>query len=214
MPGLPGRRSCMGWLEGRFEEHFVTTTLEQAINWARESSMWPMTFGLACCAIEMMATGASRFDIDRFGAGAFRATPRQADLMIVAGTVNFKMASRVRRLYDQMGDPKFVIAMGACTCGGGPYYKYGYNVVKGVDLVVPVDVYVPGCPPRPEALLEGLMRIQDKVKAMKEYTKGQHLELPMPTRTGSVLLPDEIATPEKANEFAVKNKERARPAKA
>ncbi len=129
-----------------------------------------MTFGLACCAIEMMATGASRYDIDRFGAGAFRATPRQADLMIVAGTVNFKMASRVRRLYNQMPDPKFVIAMGACTCGGGPYYKYGYNVVKGVDLVVPVDVYVPGCPPRPEALLEGLMRIQDKVHAMKDLT--------------------------------------------
>ena len=147
------------------EESVITTSLEQAINWARESSMWPMTFGLACCAIEMMATGASRYDIDRFGAGAFRATPRQADLMIVAGTVNFKMASRVRRLYNQMPDPKFVIAMGACTCGGGPYYKYGYNVVKGVDLVVPVDVYVPGCPPRPEALLEGLMRIQDKVHA-------------------------------------------------
>ena len=154
----------MGWLEGVFrEESVIATSLEQAINWARESSMWPMTFGLACCAIEMMATGASRYDIDRFGAGAFRATPRQADLMIVAGTVNFKMASRVRRLYNQMPDPKFVIAMGACTCGGGPYYKYGYNVVKGVDLVVPVDVYVPGCPPRPEALLEGLMRIQDKV---------------------------------------------------
>src|SRR5258706_9922418 len=154
----------MGWLEGQLNEEFVVTaTLEQAINWARESSLWPMTFGLACCAIEMMATGASRYDIDRFGAGAFRATPLQADLMIVAGTVNFKMASRVRRLYNQMPDPKFVIAMGACTCGGGPYYKYGYNVVKGVDLVGPVDVYVPGCPPRPEALLEGLMRIQDKV---------------------------------------------------
>ncbi|TMQ33159.1 MAG: NADH-quinone oxidoreductase subunit B [Planctomycetota bacterium] len=148
----------MGWLEGRFEEGVIATTLEQAINWARESSMWPMTFGLACCAIEMMATGASRYDMDRFGAGAFRATPRQADLMIVAGTVNFKMASRVRRLYNQMPDPKFVIAMGACTCGGGPYYKYGYNVVKGVDLVVPVDVYIPGCPPRPEALLEGLRK--------------------------------------------------------
>ena len=153
----------VGWKDD-FEESVITTSLEQAINWARESSMWPMTFGLACCAIEMMATGASRYDIDRFGAGAFRATPRQADLMIVAGTVNFKMASRVRRLYNQMPDPKFVIAMGACTCGGGPYYKYGYNVVKGVDLVVPVDVYVPGCPPRPEALLEGLMRIQDKVQ--------------------------------------------------
>src|SRR5206468_11055204 len=156
------RSRDMGWLEGRFEEGVITTSLEQAINWGRQSSLWPMTFGLACCAIEMMATGASRFDIDRLGAGAFRYTPRQADLMIVAGTVNYKMASRVRRLYNQMPDPKFVIAMGACTCGGGPYYKYGYNVVKGVDLVVPVDVYVPGCPPRPEALLEGLMQIQDK----------------------------------------------------
>src|SRR5439155_753567 len=143
-------------------------SLEQAINWGRQSSMWPMTFGLACCAIAMMATGASRFDMDRFGAGASPATPRQAHLMIVASTVNYKMASRVRRLYNQMPDPKFVIAMGACTCGGGPYYKYGYNVVKGVDLVVPVDVYVPGCPPRPEALLEGLMRIQDKVRGMKD----------------------------------------------
>ncbi len=152
------------WIEGRFEENFITTTVEQAINWARQSSIWPMTFGLACCAIEMMAAGASRFDMDRFGAGAFRATPRQADLMIVAGTVTYKMASRVRRLYNLMPDPKFVIAMGACTVGGGPYFKYGYHVVKGVDLVVPVDVYVPGCPPRPEALLEGLMRIQDKIK--------------------------------------------------
>jgi len=152
------------WIEGRFEENVITTTVEQAINWARQSSIWPMTFGLACCAIEMMAAGASRFDMDRFGAGAFRATPRQADLMIVAGTVTYKMASRVRRLYNLMPDPKFVIAMGACTVGGGPYFKYGYHVVKGVDLVVPVDVYVPGCPPRPEALLEGLMRIQDKIK--------------------------------------------------
>ena len=126
-----------------------------------------MTFGLACCAIEMMAAGASRFDMDRFGAGAFRATPRQADLMIVAGTVTYKMASRVRRLYNMMPDPKFVIAMGACTVGGGPYFKWGYHVVKGVDLVVPVDVYVPGCPPRPEALLEGLMRIQDKIRGHK-----------------------------------------------
>ena len=156
----------MGYLEGRFpEESAIVTTLEQAINWARESSMWPMTFGLACCAIEMMATGASRYDMDRFGAGAFRATPRQADLMIVAGTVNYKMASRVKRLYHQMPDPKYVIAMGACTVGGGPYFKYGYNVVKGVDLVVPVDVYVPGCPPRPEALMEGIMRLQDKITA-------------------------------------------------
>jgi NADH-quinone oxidoreductase subunit B len=205
----------MGWLEGRFnEENVIVTTLEQAINWGRESSIWPMTFGLACCAIEMMATGASRFDIDRFGAGAFRATPRQADLMIVAGTVNYKMASRVRRLYNQMPDPKFVLAMGACTCGGGPYYKYGYNVVKGVDLVVPVDVYVAGCPPRPEALLEGLMRIQDKLRAMKMYTKGQPIRPLVPARSGIVGLPPELETLEKANEFVKRTKEAAAPAKA
>src|SRR4051812_32439850 len=139
----------MGWLEGFFkEEAVIATTLEQAMNWARESSMWPMTFGLACCAIEMMASGASRYDMDRFGAGAFRATPRQADLMIVAGTVNYKMASRVRRLYNQMPDPKFVIAMGACTCGGGPYYKYGYKVVQGGDLGVPGDGDGARRPPR------------------------------------------------------------------
>ena len=204
----------MGMMEGRWEEGFVTTTLENAINWARQGSLWPMTFGLACCAIEMMATGASRYDIDRFGAGAFRATPRQADLMIVAGTVNFKMSDRVRRLYNQMPEPKFVIAMGACTCGGGPYYKYGYNVVKGVDLVVPVDVYVPGCPPRPEALLEGLMRIQDKVRSMKELTRGQPINLPAPKRSGGVMLPDELAEPAKALEFQIQNKEKAKPAKA
>jgi NADH-quinone oxidoreductase subunit B len=203
----------MGWLEGRFEEGVVTTTLEQAINWARESSLWPMTFGLACCAIEMMATGASRYDWDRLGLIP-RATPRQSDLMVVAGTVNFKMASRVRRLYNQMPDPKFVIAMGACTCGGGPYYKYGYNVVKGVDLVVPVDVYVPGCPPRPEALLEGFMRVQDKIKGMKDLTKGQFIDVPIPSRTGYTLLPEELATLEKANEFAKRNKEEAAPTKA
>jgi NADH-quinone oxidoreductase subunit B len=212
----------MGMLEGMFPENVLTTTLEQGIAWARESSMWPMTFGLACCAIEMMASGASRYDIDRFGAGAFRATPRQADLMIVAGTVNYKMASRVRRLYNQMPDPKFVIAMGACTCGGGPYYKYGYNVVKGVDLVVPVDVYVPGCPPRPEALLEGLMRIQDKVRCMRYLTKGknEHNDSPIPSRTGYVQLPPELYDPdpvkalEKQIAFVKKTKELATPAKA
>lgn len=181
----------MNWIEGRFEENVITTSLEQAMNWAQQSSIWPMTFGLACCAIEMMATGASRFDIDRFGAGAFRATPRQADLMIVAGTVTYKMASRVRRLYEQMPDPKYVIAMGACTVGGGPYFKYGYHVVKGVDLVVPVDVYVPGCPPRPEALLEGLMRVQDKIRARK-LTKGSLESLPVPHHSGYVQEPELI----------------------
>ena len=188
------------WIEARLEENVITTTVEQAINWARQSSIWPMTFGLACCAIEMMAAGASRYDMDRFGAGAFRATPRQADLMIVAGTVTYKMASRVRRLYNLMPDPKFVIAMGACTVGGGPYFKWGYHVVKGVDLVVPVDVYVPGCPPRPEALLEGLMRIQDKIKghriAKRKSADGSQAflrrgvkvddELPIPHHSGYV----------------------------
>lgn len=204
----------MGLLENRFEDGFMVTSLEAAVNWARESSLWPMTFGLACCAIEMMAAGSSRYDIDRFGAGAFRATPRQADLMIVAGTVNLKMAERVRRLYNQMPDPKFVIAMGACTCGGGPYYKYGYNVAKGVDLVVPVDVYVPGCPPRPEALLEGLMRVQDKVRKMKGFTKVRPQDELVPIRSGSVMLPEELAEPAKAVEFLKDNKERAKPAKA
>ena len=176
------------WIEGRFEENVIVSTLEQAMNWAKESSVWPMTFGLACCAIEMMAVGASRFDLDRFGAGAFRASPRQADLMIVAGTVTYKMASRVQRLYEQMPDPKYVIAMGACTVGGGPYFKWGYHVVKGVDLVVPVDVYVPGCPPRPEALLEGIMRIQDKIKARK-LGKGMTEVLPVPHHSGVAAVP-------------------------
>lgn len=201
-------------LQNRFEDGFIMTTLDQAVDWARSSSLWPMTFGLACCAIEMMATGAPRYDIDRFGAGAFRATPRQADLMIVAGTVNVKMAERVRRLYNQMPEPKFVIAMGACTCGGGPYYKYGYNVVKGVDLVVPVDVYVPGCPPRPEALLEGLMRVQDKIRKIRVFTKIKGEPELVPVRTGKVQLPPELATTEKANEFKRAQKEAAKPAKS
>ena len=159
------------WIEGRFEENMVLTTVEQAINWARQSSIWPMTFGLACCAIEMMAAGASRYDLDRFGAGAFRATPRQADLMIVAGTVTYKMASRLRRLYNQMPDPKYVIAMGACATSGGPFFYNTYSVVKGADHIIPVDVYVAGCPPRPEALLHALISLQEKIK--KGMTREQ-----------------------------------------
>jgi NADH-quinone oxidoreductase subunit B len=155
------------WMEGRFEDGVVLTTLEQSINWARQGSLWPMTFGIACCAIEMMSAGAGRFDLDRFGAGAFRPSPRQADLMIVAGTVTYKMASRLRRLYEQMPEPKYVIAMGACTIAGGPYFEYGYHVVRGVDLIVPVDVYIPGCPPRPEAFLEGIMRLQEKIRGQR-----------------------------------------------
>lgn len=155
------------WIEGRFEEGVVTTTLEQSINWARQGSLWPVTFGIACCAIEMMSAGAGRYDLDRFGAGAFRPSPRQADLMIVAGTVTYKMASRIQRLYEQMPDPKYVIAMGACTIAGGPYSKFGYHVVQGVDLIVPVDVYVPGCPPRPDSLLEAIMRLQEKIAGQR-----------------------------------------------
>ena len=180
-------------IEGRFEENVITTSVEQAINWARQSSLWPMAFGLACCAIEMMAAGGSRFDIARFGSEKFSASPRQADLMIVAGTVTYKMASRIRRLYNLMPDPKYVIAMGACTVGGGPYFKWGYHVVKGVDLVVPVDVYVPGCPPRPEALLEGLMRIQDKIRGHRATLKdGKPIEdeIPMPHCSGYVEIPE------------------------
>lgn len=122
-----------------------------------------MTFGIACCAIEMMATAASRYDWDRLGVIP-RATPRQSDVMIVAGTVNVKMAQVIRKLYNQMPEPRYVIAMGACTVGGGPYYIYGYNVVKGVDKVVPVDIYIPGCPPRPEALLDGIIKLQEKIR--------------------------------------------------
>ncbi len=157
----------MGALENSLPENVLTTSVDRLVNWARRSSVWPMTFGLACCAIEMMAVGCAHYDLDRFGAGAFRATPRQSDLMIVAGTVTFKMAGLIQRLYDQMPDPKYVIAMGACATGGGPYYHFGYHVVKGIDRVIPVDVYVPGCPPRPEALIDGIMALQAKID--REY---------------------------------------------
>lgn len=157
--------------ESPLQDNILITQVDKLINWTRRSSVWPMTFGLACCAIEMMATGASTYDIDRFGSGPFRATPRQADLMIVAGTVSHKMAPRVKRLFDQMPEPKFVMAMGACTVSGGPYIKHGYHVLKGVDRIVPVDVYVPGCPPRPEALLEGLFRIQEKMERERLFDR-------------------------------------------
>ncbi len=153
---------AVGLLDRQFNENYLTTRADKLINWARKSSLWPMTFGIACCAIEMMAVGAPRFDLDRFGAGVFRATPRQSDVMIVAGTVNFKIAEVVKRLYDQMPEPKWVISMGACSNAGGPFNNYA--VLQGVDKIIPVDIYIPGCPPTPEALMEGIFALQKLIE--------------------------------------------------
>ena len=148
------------------------TSMQELYNWGRRNSIWPLQFGLACCAIEMIAAAASRYDIARFGGEVFRPSPRQADLMIVAGTVTKKMAPQIVRLYNQMPDPKYVIAMGACAISGGPF-KQGYNVLKGIDRYIPVDVYIPGCPPRPEALLHAFMELQRKIDDQKLTGAGQ-----------------------------------------
>lgn len=151
----------MSYLQNQFERNVVTTSVDYVFNWARKSALWPLSFGLACCAIEMIASTTSRFDMARFGAEVFRPSPRQADLMIVAGTVTLKMAPVIKRLYDQMADPKWVISMGACSSVGGPFNTY--SVLQGVDRIVPVDVYITGCPPRPENLFYGLLKLQDKI---------------------------------------------------
>lgn len=146
------------------EGNIFLTTVDNIIDWGRSNSVWPLTFATSCCGIEMMAAGAARHDFARFGIEVYRASPRQADVIVVAGTIVHKMAPVLKRLYDQMADPKYVIAMGACAVSGGPFFYNSYSVIRGVDHIIPVDVYIPGCPPRPEALLYGVMQLQRKIK--------------------------------------------------
>jgi len=185
------------------------TTLDRIYNWGRRNSLWPMMFGLACCAIEMICTAAARFDFARFGMEVMRASPRQSDVMIVAGTVTKKMLPQVVRLYNQMAEPKYVVAMGACASGGGPF-KDGYNVVSGIDKYLPVDVYIPGCPPTPQALIYGLMKLQEKIdKQTIKEVYGQRSEMiPVPVLGPDVMDPreyDQIReyTRQKAEQAAV-----------
>ena len=154
-------------IEEKVPTGILLTTVEKLVNWSRKSSFWPATFGLACCAIEMMATGAARYDLARFGMEVFRASPRQADLMIVAGRVSQKMAPVLRQIYDQMPEPKWVLSMGVCASAGGMFTNYA--VVQGVDTIVPVDIYVPGCPPKPEMLMFGILKLQEKVRTAETF---------------------------------------------
>ena len=160
---LAPRTRIDAMIEGVMKEGFVTTSYDSVVNWAKTGSLWPMTFGLACCAVEMMHAAAARYDIGLFGAEVFRASPRQSDLMIVAGTLCNKMAPALRKVYDQMSEPRWVLSMGSCANGGG-YYHYSYSVVRGCDRIVPVDVYVPGCPPTAEALTYGIIQLQQKIR--------------------------------------------------
>jgi NADH-quinone oxidoreductase subunit B len=166
----------------------MVTTIQELYNWGRRSSIWPMQFGLACCAIEMIATTMARYDLARFGSEVFRPSPRQADLMIISGTVTKKMAPQVVRLYNQMAEPRYVIAMGACAISGGPF-KQGYNVLKGIDRYIPVDVHIPGCPPRPEALIQAFMTLQKKIDEQHLTGEGRprHLDQEAP---GEFPVPD------------------------
>ena len=160
----------MSWFDLKGESNILFAKLEEFADWSRAGSPWALGSGLACCAIEMMAAGASHFDLDRFGM-FFRPSPRQSDVMIVAGTVTIKMAPLMRRLYEQMAEPKYVISMGSCANCGGPYWRYGYNVLKGIDQILPVDVYVQGCPPRPEALIHGIIQLKEKIKKQEAKVK-------------------------------------------
>ncbi len=182
-------------IPAEMQNQVAITTLDRIYNWSRENSMWPMMFGLACCAIEMIATAASRYDLARFGMEVMRPSPRQADVMIVSGTVTKKMVPQIVRLYNQMAEPRYVIAMGACASGGGPF-KEGYNVVSGVDKYIPVDVYIAGCPPTPQALLHGLMTLQKKVEreslqTSSWYKKGVSEPIPIPVLGPDLMSPSQ-----------------------